>query len=84
MATYPDIPGNHEIVYIVTMNNLLDFEPVKIKLLTLKGVEDVLFNKRTSVCEMTLLTDGTVSDENIQAIVVQQGFEAFPKKFLIS
>lgn len=84
MAIYPDIPGKYEQVYTITVDNLLNFEVIKAKLLSLEGVEDILFNDQPSPCEMTLLTDGTVTDESVQMVVVRYGYEAFPKKIFIS
>ncbi|MEQ9442986.1 MAG: hypothetical protein RIG62_28370 [Cyclobacteriaceae bacterium] len=81
MAIYPDIPGKYEKVYTITIDNLLNFEVIKSKLLSLKGIEDILFNDQPSPCEMTLLTDGTVTAESVQRVV---GYEAFPKKIFIS
>lgn len=84
MKTKRDIPGKYEKVFTINLDSLLTFETIKADLLSIEGVEDVLFDVETSPSEMTLYTDDEVSDVVIQQIVAKHGHHAQPKKFLIS
>lgn len=80
----PNIPGRHKQLYTINTDNLLDFERVKVALLSISGVEDVLYDDQHSPPEITLLTDGTTPDTKVQLIGTQLGFQLQPKHLRIS
>ncbi|MEM8967222.1 MAG: hypothetical protein AAGE93_12450 [Bacteroidota bacterium] len=79
MFSLTDIPEKNQQVFTINTSNLFDFELVRSALLDLVGVEDVLYDDRLSPAEVTLLTDGTISNTTIQQLVWQEGYQMQPK-----
>jgi len=73
MSSTTDIPGTYLQVFTIDTNNLFDFEPVRSALMSLEGVEEVLYDDQLSPAEVTLLTDGTIADTTVQRLAAQQG-----------
>ena len=84
MSKEPNVPGKYKQVYTVDTHDFLDFERLKEALLTLPEIEDVLYNDEVSPPEVTLLTDGNVTDPQVQQVAAQLGYNLQPRSFLIS
>ncbi len=84
MTFTPDIPGTYQQLFIIDTFNLFDFEPVRSALMSLEGVEEVLYDDQLSPAEVTLLTDGTIADTTIQQLAAQQGHQMQPKHLQLS
>jgi len=84
MEKLPQIPGDYFLLYKVNIKNPEEFQEIKTQLLKLDGVEDVLLHQKISAYQLVLLTDGSVTDEEITAVIQQLGYEASRHKLSLS
>ena len=76
------IPGNHGKIFGANAKDKSDLEKIKTKILSLKGVKDVLINSEVYLREFTVHTTGLVKVADIEAKVQLTGFHAIPKGLL--
>ncbi len=73
------IPGNHGKIFGTDAKELDDLERIKAKILSLKGIKDVIINSEIFPKEFTIHTTNLVKVEDIQEAVKLTGFHAIPK-----
>lgn len=73
------ISGNHGKIFGTDAKEKSDLEKIKIKILSLKGVKDVLINSEIYPREFTVHTTGLVKVTDIETKVQLTGFHALPK-----
>ncbi len=73
------IPGNHGKVFETDAKKLKDLERIKSKILSLKGIKDVIINTEVFSREFTIHTTELVKVEDIENAVKTTGFHAIPK-----
>jgi len=73
------IPGNHGKIFGTNAKENTDLERIKDKVLSIKGIKDVIINSEVYPREFTIHTTELVKVKDIEDIVITTGFHAIPK-----
>ena len=73
------IPGNHGKVFGTNAKKHKNLERIKNKILTVKGVKDVMIDEEKFPKEFTIYTTSLVQVKDIEDAVALTGFHAIPK-----
>lgn len=73
------IPGDHGKIFGTNAMHENDLEKIKNKILTLKGVKDVIINTEIFPREFTIHTSLLVKVVDVEQKVITTGFHAIPK-----
>jgi len=73
------IPGNHGKIFGTNAKENTDLERIKDKVLSIKGIKDVIINSKVYPREFTIHTTELVKVKDIEDIVITTGFHAIPK-----
>ena len=73
------IPGNHGKIFGTNAKENKDLERIKDKVLSIKGIKDVIINSEVYPREFTIHTTELVKVKDIEDIVITTGFHAIPK-----
>jgi hypothetical protein len=73
------IPGNHGKVFGTNAKNDKDLEKIKNRVLTIKGVKDVILHSEVFPREFTIHTTDFVEVKDVEDAVITAGFHAIPK-----
>jgi len=81
MENLPDIPGEHVLLYKLSIDSIADFREIRKHLFFKEGVEDVILHKGLeNTYQMIVLTNGTISDAQVRSTVTKLGYQATPEK----
>ncbi len=73
------IPGNYGKVFGTNAKDGKDLERIKNKVLSIKGVKDVIINAEIFPREFTIHTTALVKIKDIEDVVATTGFHTIPK-----
>ncbi len=76
------IPGNRGKVFETNAKDKNDLDRIKDKILSIKGVKEVIINRQIFPIEFTVHTSGLVSVKDIEEQVISVGFHVIPKGLL--
>jgi len=73
------IPGNHGKIFGTNAKDNTDLERIKDRILSLKGIKDVVINSEVYPRELTIRTTKLVKIKDVEDIVLTTGFHIITK-----